>query len=295
MNQRQIDCFLAVASTLSFSRAATDLYLAQSTVSAQVAALEKELGIALFERDRRHVVLTEEGVYLAEQWASLRQGFMQSIAHARTIASGGTGRLRIGYDGPLSEWWIGNATALLHEKLPEIEISLHRKSLGELSSMLEGGIVDAVVSTQNEALVRSFSFAPLYQRKACVYVSPDHRLASCESIVPADLTGETLISAYATAQGSVAFLKSQGIDLKNALDTQNGDTAFMAVQANMGIFVASHLCDEFAARYRVKALDFSIAMQPATVAIAWQHGGYLVDMLVRCAETVLRKAGVRVG
>ncbi len=294
MNQRQLDCFLAVASTRSFSRAATDLYLAQSTVSAQVAALEKELGITLFERERRHVKLTEAGTYLVEQWVPLRQGFVQSIAHARTIAGGGTDRLRIGYDGPLSEWWIGSATALLHEKLPETEISLHRKSLGELSAMLEEGVVDVVVSTQNEALVRSFSFAPLYQREACVYVSPDHRLASCESIVPADLAGETLISPYATARGSVAFLKSQGIDLESARDAQNGDTAFMAVQANMGVFVASHLCDEFAARYRVKALDFSIPMQPATVAIVWRRGGYLVDMLVRCAETVLRKVGVRV-
>ena len=57
MNQRQLDCFLAVAECLNFSHAAKQLYLSQAAVSQQIQSLEKELGFSLFVRTRHSVEL----------------------------------------------------------------------------------------------------------------------------------------------------------------------------------------------------------------------------------------------
>ena len=57
----QLRCFIALADTLSFSRAAESLYLSQSALSRRISDLEKELGMPLFTRNTRRVELTESG------------------------------------------------------------------------------------------------------------------------------------------------------------------------------------------------------------------------------------------
>lgn len=68
MNTTQLECFLAVADTLNFSRAAERLRLTQPAVSHQINALEDELGVKLFQRNSKSVRLTQEG-FLYTQYA----------------------------------------------------------------------------------------------------------------------------------------------------------------------------------------------------------------------------------
>lgn len=68
MNTTQLECFMAVANTLNFSRAAEQLRLTQPAVSHQINSLEDELGVRLFKRTSKSVRLTQEG-YLYTQYA----------------------------------------------------------------------------------------------------------------------------------------------------------------------------------------------------------------------------------
>ena len=68
MNTTQLECFLAVANNLNFSRAAEQLRLTQPAVSHQINSLEDELGVKLFKRTSKSVRLTQEG-YLYTQYA----------------------------------------------------------------------------------------------------------------------------------------------------------------------------------------------------------------------------------
>lgn len=62
MNTFQLSCFLAVAETLNFARAAEQLHVTQPAVTQQIHSLEKELGVTLFHRTTRIVRITGEGL-----------------------------------------------------------------------------------------------------------------------------------------------------------------------------------------------------------------------------------------
>ena len=62
MNTTQLECFLAVAETLNFSKAAEMVNISQPAVSHQISSLEAELGVRLFLRTNKSVQLTKEGL-----------------------------------------------------------------------------------------------------------------------------------------------------------------------------------------------------------------------------------------
>ena len=66
---RQLQYVVAVADALSFRKAAESCHVSQPSLSAQLAQLETVLGVRLFERDRRRVLLTEAGKELVERAA----------------------------------------------------------------------------------------------------------------------------------------------------------------------------------------------------------------------------------
>ena len=71
MEFRQLQYFLGVANELHFSKAAEKLFIAQPALSRQIQALEENLGVLLFERDKRNVKLTPAGEYLREHHAKM--------------------------------------------------------------------------------------------------------------------------------------------------------------------------------------------------------------------------------
>lgn len=83
MNLRQLRYFIAVAETLSFSRAAERCAVTQSTLSIQLRKLEEYLGVTLFERDRSHVALTPHGREVLELARTAVQAADQIIASCR--------------------------------------------------------------------------------------------------------------------------------------------------------------------------------------------------------------------
>src|ERR1700761_7642087 len=87
MNMRQLQYFLAVASELNFTRASERVNIAQPALSAQIIALEEELGTPLFTREKRKVLLTPAGEILVENAQRVL-----NTANAAIAAGRGSGR-----------------------------------------------------------------------------------------------------------------------------------------------------------------------------------------------------------
>lgn len=76
MTIHQIECFLEAARTLNFTEAANHLYISQQGLSRQIASLEKELELRLFDRTTRDVRLTRSGELLLWRWKDIPKEYM---------------------------------------------------------------------------------------------------------------------------------------------------------------------------------------------------------------------------
>src|SRR6056297_1839288 len=125
MDMRPLKHFLALAETLHFGRASEACHVSPSTLSRTIRQLEESLGVRLFERDNRHVVLTRQGrsfqAYARdtlEEWERLRQSLMRE---ARTL----TGEISIYCSVTASYSFLYELLCEFYTHHPGIELKLH--------------------------------------------------------------------------------------------------------------------------------------------------------------------------
>jgi len=94
---RHIRSFLSLAKTLNFSRAAKLVHCSQPALSLQIQALENEIGVKLFERDRRKTVLTAAGTAFQREATGGLGHLEQAVQSARLAAKGKLGVVRLGF------------------------------------------------------------------------------------------------------------------------------------------------------------------------------------------------------
>src|SRR4051794_9742528 len=124
MELRQLSSFVAVAEELHFRRAAERLHLAQPSVSQQIRTLEAELGVQLFQRNRRGAQLTAAGAALLPEAKALLARADQAAALARATGSGERGRLRLSLTRSLTGGIAGAIVDAYRARFPEVEVEL---------------------------------------------------------------------------------------------------------------------------------------------------------------------------
>jgi DNA-binding transcriptional LysR family regulator len=143
---RQLKYFVAVAEELHFRRAAERLYVAQPAVSEQIRKLEAELGVRVFDRDQRHVSLTNAGAAFLEEARRVLHLADSARAAARNAHLRATARLRIGYAGDALPPSVPCALRRLASAAPGLEVSLETGTAHQLIDAVRDGRLDAVIA-----------------------------------------------------------------------------------------------------------------------------------------------------
>ena len=142
MELRHIRSFLSIAGTLHFGRTAELIHLSQPALSLQIRALEEEVGVRLFERNRRKTTLTAAGAAFRDDAAAALSQLEQAIRSARLAASGKRGLLRIGFISTAGLELVGDIVRQFRELNPEVEFSLRNILTAQQVQMLEAGALD---------------------------------------------------------------------------------------------------------------------------------------------------------
>ncbi len=124
MELRQLSSFVAVSEELHFRRAAERLHLAQPSVSQQIRTLEAELGVQLFQRNRRGAALTAAGAALLPEAKALLARADQAAALARATGTGQRGRLRLSLTRSLTGGIAGAILDAYRARYPEVDVEL---------------------------------------------------------------------------------------------------------------------------------------------------------------------------
>ena len=199
MELRHLRYFQALAEELNFSRAADRVHIVQSALSKQIAALEHELGLTLFQRTSRGVELTQAGRALNERLDSILPTLDSALDITRLTASGELGRLEIGFIAA-AMWSVLPAILQEHRRRhPNVVFGVHELPMaGEhLDALLDGSLDAAIV--RPIARFRTVAFEPLL-REQLVAVLPDgHRLSTKDEIDLSELAGERFVLMPRTA------------------------------------------------------------------------------------------------
>ena len=192
MELRQLRSFVAVAEELHFRRAADRLHLAQPSVSQQIRTLEAELGVQLFERNRRGAMLTPAGAALLGEARELLSRADRAAQVARATGTGERGRLRMSLTRSLTGGVAGAIVAGYRARYPEVELVLSLGTTMLHVEQLHAGEIDV-------GFVRPPLEDPGLEelrlgREPMVCVLPrGHRLTRRATVRPRDLDGEPLV------------------------------------------------------------------------------------------------------
>ena len=145
MNLNQLNCFLKVAENLSFTKAAEQLYISQTAVTNHIKNLENEIGFLLFERNKKRVELTKEGVQFLSEVYKLKNSMDSILKVVDQIQKGETNSIRLGYIKGIENDILIHLLGDLYQK-EEVEFQLLMGNQLSLKKLLERNEVDGIFS-----------------------------------------------------------------------------------------------------------------------------------------------------
>lgn len=191
MNLNQLKYFLAIVKTGSFSNAADDMYISQSSMSKQIKALETELGIDLFKREHSKVYLTDIGAEFAKYAESTVKQHNDMLLYLDEFATKKSNTIRFGSIPVVSSYGLsGQIADFTNNYNPNINvvIDMHENNQQEVMKELFDGSIDiALIRTDYLENTEAFDFIP-YKKDVFVLVcNKEHPLTAKDSVTPEDL------------------------------------------------------------------------------------------------------------
>ncbi|WP_075257956.1 LysR family transcriptional regulator [Herbaspirillum camelliae] len=192
MELRHLRCFLVLAEELHFTRAAERLHIEQPPLSRAIKELEEEIGVILFDRDRRGTQLTPAGAAFLHDVRRLFTVLEQAQENVKAVAAGLRGCLRIAISDGSVDWRLSSFLAHCREEEPEIEVRLSEVPLAEQLRGLRSG--DFTIGLAHTADVgEGIVTEPIWQDPLMIAVPARHELLAHKAIPLHKLNGHPLI------------------------------------------------------------------------------------------------------
>lgn len=271
MEQRQLEFFVAVAEELSFTKAAHRTHAVQSTVSASIKALERDLGTPLFDRSTAMVALTQAGAALLPEAKSA----IDSLAAAREAV----GSIRKGLSGSLR---VGTLSGLAAVDLPGLAGDFRARHPGvhlrmTVSSGGTAGLLDKLRNRELEIAfvgvealtVEGITLTPISTFYPRLLVPGGHPLASAEKVSCDALGGEPFIDlplGHCNRNLTDADFRRAGIIRAVVVEVSDLATIPSFVSAGLGVAVVPPLRTD--PEFDVVAVELDPPAAPWTLAVA---------------------------
>jgi DNA-binding transcriptional LysR family regulator len=243
MDLRHLQYMVAVAEEANFTKAALRLHLAQPPLSRQIAQLEEELGVTLFNRGRRTSILTPAGQVFYERAKAILSDVALLVRQTQRAARGEFGTLTIAYIAALSDAFLPSALKTYRTGHPDVEITLTDMSEVAQRQALLNRTIDvgfqAVPPAQPIAGLRSQCFR---RERLRLLLQKDHRLAHRSWLKLKDLSSERCIAiSHRVSPDGYALLRSlysqAGFIIQQMSEVDNGQAVIDFVAAGFGIAV----------------------------------------------------------
>jgi DNA-binding transcriptional LysR family regulator len=239
MDLRHLETFRAVAHALSFTQAAQTLDYAQSSVSAQIQALEKEIGAPLFNRIGKRVELTDAGERLLAYAAQ-----MLSLADEARMAVSGvdspSGTLTVTAPETICTYRLPPVLRQFRERYPQVHLVYRPVRGTNLQQNVVSSDVDIAFWLSIPMQSTRLNIEMLIEEPLVLIAAPDHRLAGRAQVLPADIETEPLLLTERGCNYRALFerhLTEAGIVPSTDFEFDSVEAIKQCVMANVGIAV----------------------------------------------------------
>jgi DNA-binding transcriptional LysR family regulator len=183
---RLLRAFVAVADELHFGRAAASLFITQPALSQQIRKLERDLGLTLFDRDRRRVELSAAGASLLDQARAAIAAADAVAVTARQLRRATRQHLVVGFHVRWPDDLLARAARAFRREHPDVELELRQYDFTDSSAGLRSGETDLGLLHLPLSLAGA-SVEPMFRSARVVMVAEDHPLADADEIDLAQL------------------------------------------------------------------------------------------------------------
>ncbi len=203
---QQIQLFLATAKYENFSLAAQQMYVAQSTVSKSISALENTLGLKLFDRTRHGVRLTPAGQKFEAGCNDIIYRLNQAVTQAYEAQASSVNYLHIGdMDSTFKDAYLTPICCKFLENHPDFNLRVEQYPVFELPDLMNLGVVDLSFTLLMEMRTlnsQNLCWQPLIVCPKSILVPRSHPLFSRDHVSVAELKNEHFIAISPTRQAS---------------------------------------------------------------------------------------------
>ncbi|MCY9160638.1 LysR family transcriptional regulator [Bacillus atrophaeus] len=240
MTITQLQVFVKIAETGSFTKAGQALNMTQPAVSHAISAIEAELGVKLIIRDRRNgLMLTDTGKNILVHIREVLKGIekVEQVAAAEKGLELGT--IHIGTFPSASAHFMPKLISVFKQKYPKLELILHEGTVDEVREWLQSRIIDAGILLFP---ARDMEYIPLKKDKMVVVLLDDHPLCSRSAITLNDLDQEPMVVCYGGYESPfIELFKQAGSTLNTAYTVYNVNTSINMIREGLGLAIISEL------------------------------------------------------
>lgn len=195
MNLNQLKYFVAVAETLSFTKAAEQYYISQTAITQQIKSLEDTLGCRLLDRSTRPITITPAGSVFLKEANLIISRMEHAVTRTQNASSGLTGNLNIGYTKGYERSFLADQLKGFHTLYPNTTLRCYRLPTDLLAAGLTTDLYDVIFTWDSTNLQQDDTIRSMDMEKAPLVVAmpASHPLANRNTLKRQDLRSEPIL------------------------------------------------------------------------------------------------------
>lgn len=288
MELRQLNTFRTVASTLNFSRAAEVLNYVPSNVTMQIKALEEELGVRLFDRLGKQLVLTTAG----KRFLTHIQGVLNQLDEARSVVHDNehhlSGTLTISANEVICAYRLPAVFQIFRSRNPGVRLIFRSVPNQELKQTLFEGTADVVFMLDEPIRSSGLAVEPLLEETFRLFAAPDHPLAKRSVLQLEDFHREVFLTNEKGCPYRTMFDRSfekEGIDSITYLEFQSAEAIKQCAISGIGIaFLPEITAEAEVERGELVALPWQIPDLHVYTQMSWHKDKWLSPIILSFIE-----------
>lgn len=252
MNIYQMEGFLALATTLNYTKASKMQHMTQPNFSKTISNLEQEVGTQLVLRSTRSVRLSAAGEVFVEEAEKIVSLYREALAKTRAVGHGINGTIGVGFLGTAMVSLLPKIFNRFREKYPDIQLNLIDYTYSPLMELLANDQIDIAFLPDVElGGIPDLKSREIYSDDMCLAMNKGHPMANAPYVELEDFKSENFVLMDAAVSSRDSTLVSD-ICLKEGFMPQTAGSAntlnslLMMVECNVGVSILARHMQQFA-------------------------------------------------